>query len=79
MTSGELLDIDHFASSVTMRAEKEKNVLPEVGTMTLDEIERAMITKSMEYYGGNVSRVAEALGLSRAALYRRFERFGIKM
>ena len=29
-------------------------------------------------YGGNISKVAEALGLSRAALYRRFEKFGIK-
>ncbi|MDQ3014156.1 MAG: hypothetical protein M3X11_26055, partial [Acidobacteriota bacterium] len=26
----------------------------------------------------NISKVAEALGLSRAALYRRFEKFGIK-
>jgi transcriptional regulator of acetoin/glycerol metabolism len=45
--------------------------------MTLDQIERAMIAKSMEHYGGNISRVAEALGLSRAALYRRLEKYGI--
>jgi DNA-binding NtrC family response regulator len=51
--------------------------LPAVGTMTLDEIERAMILKSLEHHAGNVSRVAESLGLSRAALYRRFEKYGI--
>jgi transcriptional regulator with PAS, ATPase and Fis domain len=51
--------------------------LPAVGTMTLDELERAMILKSLDHHGGNVSRVAESLGLSRAALYRRFEKYGI--
>ena len=43
--------------------------LPRPGSMTLDEIERAMIVNCMRHYGGNVTRVAEALGLSRAALY----------
>jgi DNA-binding NtrC family response regulator len=51
--------------------------LPDAGTMTLDEIERAMIVKCMAHYEGNVSRVAEALGLSRPALYRRMEKYGI--
>jgi transcriptional regulator of acetoin/glycerol metabolism len=45
--------------------------------MTMDEIEKAMIVKSMKHHGGNVSKVAEALGLSRAALYRRFEKYEI--
>ncbi len=34
--------------------------------MTLDEIERAMIVKCLRHHDGNLSRVAEALGLSRA-------------
>ncbi|WP_299989700.1 sigma-54 dependent transcriptional regulator [uncultured Pontibacter sp.] len=51
--------------------------LPAVGTMTLDEMEASMIRKSMAYYHNNVSKVARALGLSRAALYRRLEKFGI--
>ena len=46
--------------------------------MTMDEIEKAMILKSLRHHGGNVSRVAEALGLSRAALYRRLEKYGIE-
>ncbi len=45
--------------------------------MTLDELERSMIVRCMERYQGNISRVAQALGLSRAALYRRFEKYGI--
>ncbi len=72
------LDVDDFeavrdAASSTARQES----LPEAGAMTLDEIERAMIEKCMRHYDGNVSRVADALGLSRAALYRRLEKYGI--
>ncbi|WP_018478625.1 sigma-54-dependent transcriptional regulator [Pontibacter roseus] len=51
--------------------------LPAVGAMTLDELEASMIKKSMAYYHNNISKVARALGVSRAALYRRLEKFGI--
>ncbi|HEY2830234.1 MAG TPA: helix-turn-helix domain-containing protein, partial [Thermoanaerobaculia bacterium] len=61
---------------IAPQAAREES-LPEVGAMTLDEIERAMIEKCMRAYDGNVSRVADALGLSRAALYRRLEKYGI--
>ena len=40
-------------------------------------IEKGMIVKCMKHYGGNLTRVAEALGLSRAALYRRLEKYGL--
>ena len=53
------------------------SALPSPGTMTLDEMEKAMIVKCMRHYEGNITRVAEALGLSRAALYRRFEKYGL--
>jgi two-component system NtrC family response regulator len=58
-------------------AQPRDTTLPEPGAMTLDEIEKSMILKCMKAYDGNISRVAEALGLSRAALYRRLEKFGI--
>jgi len=51
--------------------------LPAAGAMTLDEIERAMIVKCVRHCEGNLSRVAEALGLSRAALYRRLRKYHI--
>jgi DNA-binding NtrC family response regulator len=53
------------------------DALPAVGSMTMDEIERAMIEKSLRHHQGNVSRAADSLGLSRAALYRRLEKYGI--
>jgi two-component system NtrC family response regulator len=72
------LDGDALRSVADMDPrETERDVLPPVGSMTMDEIERAMIVKSMRHHGGNVSRVAEALGLSRAALYRRLDKYGI--
>ena len=52
--------------------------LPNPGTMTLDEIEHAMIERCLDHYDGHITRVAEALGLSRAALYRRFKKYGLE-
>lgn len=43
----------------------------------LDELEKNMIVKAIELYGGNHSKVAMALGLTRQALYRRLEKYGI--
>ena len=43
----------------------------------LDVVERNMVEKAMELYGGNLSKVATALGLTRQALYRRMEKYGI--
>ena len=71
------LEVDDFAA-VRDATSRDEQTLPEVGAMTLDEIERAMIEKSLRHYDGNLSRVAEALGLSRAALYRRLEKYGIQ-
>ena len=45
--------------------------------MTLEEAERLLIQKALARYDGNVSRAAEALGLSRSALYRRLQQFGL--
>jgi two-component system NtrC family response regulator len=72
------LEVEDFAESdEPVRREAGADALPPVGSMTMDEIERAMIVKSLRHHGGNISRVAESLGLSRAALYRRFEKYEI--
>ena len=47
--------------------------------MTLDEIERQTILQALDRYKGNLSQVATALGISRAALYRRLEKYNITM
>ncbi len=45
--------------------------------MSLEDAERVLIRKALERHDGNVSQAAEALGLSRSALYRRLQRFGL--
>ena len=45
-----------------------------IDELTLDEAERLLIEKALERHQGNVSKAAEALGLSRSALYRRLQR-----
>lgn len=45
--------------------------------MTLEEVERVLIQKAMARSGNNVTEAAKALGLSRSAMYRRLERFGL--
>ena len=45
--------------------------------MTLDEIERQTILQALEQHKGNLSQVAISLGISRAALYRRLEKYNI--
>jgi DNA-binding NtrC family response regulator len=45
--------------------------------MSLEEVETFLIKKALSRFDGNVSRAAEALGLSRSALYRRLQRYGL--
>jgi len=49
----------------------------QIDRMTLDEAERILIRRALDRHEGNVSRAAEALGLSRSALYRRLQQHGL--
>jgi DNA-binding NtrC family response regulator len=50
---------------------------PTLEELSLEEVESFLIRKALSRHGGNVSRVAEMLGLSRSALYRRIQRYGL--
>jgi DNA-binding NtrC family response regulator len=45
--------------------------------MSLEDVEAFLIKKALGRYAGNVSQAANALGLSRSALYRRLQRYGL--
>lgn len=45
--------------------------------LPLEEVETLLIRKALERHGGSVAQAAEALGLSRSALYRRIEKRGL--
>ena len=51
---------------------------PHFENMTLDQIERWTVRRAFDRYDGDISRAAQALGLSRAALYRRLEKYQIE-
>ncbi|HYR27575.1 MAG TPA: sigma-54 dependent transcriptional regulator [Thermoanaerobaculia bacterium] len=50
---------------------------PQLEEMSLEEVEALLIRKALARCEGSVSKAAEALGLSRSAMYRRMQRYGI--
>ncbi len=72
---GERLEVDDLIDSDTPTPRATS--LPAPGSMTLEEIEERMIKSCLSHYANNISKVAEALGLSRPALYRKLEKYGL--
>ena len=62
-------DVADFGSQVTAADHSDERALT--------DMEEAAIRETLTKYNGNVSRAARALGLSRAALYRRMEKYGL--
>ncbi|MEZ4775138.1 MAG: sigma-54 dependent transcriptional regulator [Bacteroidia bacterium] len=52
-------------------------VLPRVGEITLEEMEKQMILKALEFHRHNINRTSRALGITRSALYRRLTKYNI--
>jgi transcriptional regulator with PAS, ATPase and Fis domain len=49
----------------------------QIETLQLEEMEVLLIKKAMQKYNGNITETARELGLTRASLYRRLEKYGI--
>src|SRR5258708_1334399 len=60
-----------------VRAEHATATPATIPHMRLMEVEALLVRQAMERAQGNISRAARALGLSRAALYRRLERHAV--
>ena len=50
---------------------------PNLEELSLEAVESILIRKALQRFQGNVSQAAEALGLSRGALYRRMDKYGL--
>ncbi len=75
MSETETLEPVDFLFSAPQRPPQEVAFSQE--NLALEEIERAAIRKALSTYGGNISRAAEELGLTRRSLYRRIEKYGL--
>jgi DNA-binding NtrC family response regulator len=56
---------------------RKGNDAPSLDTLNLDEVEKAAVIKAIQLHNGNISKAAEELGLTRASLYRRMEKYGV--
>jgi DNA-binding NtrC family response regulator len=72
-----LLSGGHEVTAVDLSFRPASDAAPKLDEMSLEEVERALITKALARHEGNVSLAAQALGLSRSALYRRLQRHGL--
>lgn len=65
------------SSKIQLKFDSSKPENETVLSLNLEEMEEKLIKNALKKYQGNISAAADALGLSRAALYRRMEKFGL--
>jgi DNA-binding NtrC family response regulator len=70
MSTGDFVQLNDLGLQSTRQAQPGDD-------MSLEEMEAMLIRKALSKHGGNVSHAADALGLSRGALYRRIEKYGL--
>lgn len=76
LASTDEIQVEDFQKNVA-QSPSSSAPLPEVGMMTLEEMEFQMIRRAMDFHQNRVSKVARSLGITRFALYRRLEKFNI--
>ena len=86
---GNVRELDHAVERAVLMAEGETVRAADLGLrggreaslrleeMSLEDVEALLIKKALARFNGNVSHAANALGLSRSALYRRLQRYGL--
>ncbi len=78
VSNKDYLEVEDLRSQLELSpAIKGSMHLPEVGTITLDDLETQMIRKAMEFHKNKISKAASALGITRSSLYRRLEKYNI--
>lgn len=68
---------EKLTAAVTAAAELTRQRRAEAGRFDLEGVERDAIERALAHHGGNISRAAAALGLTRPALYRRMAKHGL--
>ena len=73
LTSGNTIS----AFDLALRSAGDASVSARLEELSLEEVERLLIRKALSRFDGNANLAAEALGLSRSALYRRLQKYGL--
>lgn len=73
MSDGVTLSPEDFFFLNQKQEGKDKNL----DTLNLDDVEKNIIHRAIDKHNGNISKAAKDLGLTRASLYRRLEKYGI--
>jgi DNA-binding NtrC family response regulator len=86
---GNVRELDHVVERAVLMAKGDAIAAGDLGLkatvdsnlrlddMSLEDVECLLIKKALARFDGNVSKAAEALGLSRSAMYRRLQRYGL--
>lgn len=86
---GNIRELDHVVErAVLMAAGAEiqsgdlglkvsREAVPRLEDMSLEEVERHLVKRTLARFDGNARKAAEAMGLSRSAFYRRLEKHGL--
>jgi DNA-binding NtrC family response regulator len=77
MARGESIDVSDLALHPQRSTGSGQSGSQSLDDMSLETVEAILIRKALARTGGNVSQAADALGLSRGALYRRIEKYGL--
>jgi DNA-binding NtrC family response regulator len=78
LSESEKLSVDDFQlSHVVQTKTKNEPSIAETSELNLDKVEKSTIETALKQYRYNISHTAKALGLTRAALYRRMEKHGL--
>ncbi|MFO7259195.1 MAG: sigma-54 dependent transcriptional regulator [Bacteroidota bacterium] len=72
-----MTDSDTLQESDFLFGRSGSNQSANSDTLNLDEVEKTAISKALQLHNGNISKAAEELGLTRASLYRRMEKYGL--
>ena len=80
LADGSVIELDDLPSGLGSgtASPTEESSAPISVAMSLDELEKAAIQKSLKRHGGNLSDVARQLGIGRSTLYRKLEQYGLR-
>ena len=74
MSDSNVLKAEDITFSPMEQPEENNQPIP---THNLEDLERAAIEQVIQKHNGNISQAAKELGLTRGALYRRLEKYGL--